>query len=208
MNTEAIDRVQLTSSAEAVESEMTPCNVSRRLIAFALDTVGLSVCIFSAATISWIVVGAAISFDFTQPGPDNGLLADPSLVRLTTYVSTIVSLCYFVGSWMLLGASPGQRLVGIRVQSAETEARMTISQALGRWVLLGAPLWILSTAMPDEIGAILTIVSVAWSAFLLMSTMRSPRGQGAHDRWAGSMVTDVSRGAKSPTLRLVKTNVR
>lgn len=208
MNTEAIHGLQLPSSTGTIESDVAPCNVNRRLLAFALDSVGLSACIFVAATISWMIAGAAISFDFTQPGPDNGLLADPSLVRLTTYVSTLVSLCYFVGSWMLMGATPGQKLLGVRVQGAGTKTRLTISQALTRWVLLGAPLWILSTAMPDEIGALLTVASVAWSAFLLISTIRSARGQGPHDRWAGSMVTDMSYAMKRPALQLVKTDVR
>lgn len=209
VNSEAIDRLQPTRSGGAVQSEPVPCSVNRRLLAFAIDSVALSVCIFTAAMLSWMTVGAAISFDLTQPGPDNGLLADPSHVRITTYVSTIVSLCYFVGSWMLLSASPGQRLMGIRVLGAATNAPLTLSQALGRWVLLGAPLWILSTAMPNEIGAVLTAATLAWSIFLLATTARSPGGQGAHDRWTESMVADVSHVALGQSaLRLVKPDVR
>lgn len=209
VNSEAADHLRRSETAGAVQGKSVPAGLDRRLLAFVIDSVALSVCIFSAATLSWITVGAAISFDLTQPGPDNGLLTDLAHVRITAYVSTVVSLCYFVASWMLLGGSPGQRLMGIGVSSAATSAHLTVTQAFGRWVLLGAPLWILSTAMADEIGVLVSVASVAWVVFLLTTTVRSPMGQGVHDRWTGSIVTDVSRAADSRVaLHLVKGDVR
>jgi RDD family len=195
-------------SAVSIAREYVPCKMSKRLMAFAFDAAALGVCIFAGATLSWLVAGAAISFDLTQPGPDNGLLADTRNVRLTTYVSVVISLCYFIGSWLMLSASPGQRVFGIRLRSVGTGKAVGVGQAFGRWILLGAPLWIVSTAMSNELGAALTIATMAWSAFLLVSTLRSDTGRGAHDRWTGSTVTSVARASDKSRVRPIKPDVR
>lgn len=209
MKGQTLAALELSYPAGFAQSDHVPCKVSKRLLAFALDTVALSICIFAGAILCWRLVGAAISFDLLQPGPDNGLLADGSHIRLTTYVSAVISLCYFIGSWLTLSASPGQRLVGIRLYSARTGKPLKVSQALGRWVLLGGPLWIVATATPDELGVLLTLATLVWSGFLLVSTVRSHTGQAAHDRWTGSVLTLAPQAANStPQLRLVNPDVR
>lgn len=193
MNAETLIQPESSYAMASVASDRVPCKMSKRLLAFAFDTAALGVCIFAGAMLCWLMIGAAISFDLMQPRPENGLLADASRIRVTTYVSTVISLCYFPGSWLTLSASLGQRLVGIRLYSARTGKPLNVSQALARWVLLGAPLWVVATVRPDELGALLSLATVVWSVFLLVSTLRSDTGQGAHDRWTGSMVTSAAR---------------
>lgn len=180
------------SATASTPSDYVPCRVSKRLLAFTIDTAALGVCIFAGAMLCWLVIGAAISFDVMQPAAENGLLADAWRMRVTTYVSTVISLFYFPGMWLTLNASPGQRLVGIRLYSERTRKPLNVSQAVARWVLLGAPLWVVATVRPDEMGALLSLATLTWSAFLLVSTLRSATRQGVHDRWTGSMVTSVS----------------
>ena len=210
MKAQTLAALELSYAAEPVASIHVPCKPSKRLLAFAFDTAALGMCIFAGAMLSWLMVGAAISFDLLQPGPDNGLVVDAAHIRLTTYMSAVISLCYFTGSWLMVGASPGQRLFGIRLSSARTGEPVTLVQAFSRWVLLGAPLWIVATATPNELGAALTLATLVWSVFLLISTLRSATGQGAHDRWTGSMVTSVPRpsAAIDRPLHLVKPDVR
>lgn len=197
------------SPAVPAPTNLPLCTVRRRLLAFALDTLGLSLCLLVGATVCWLVIGSAITFDLTQPGADNGLVSDAARVRVTTYVSTAISLCYFVGSWLTLGASPGQRLVGVRLYSASTGKPLSLAQALGRWVVLGAPLWIVATANSDALGAIFSLAALGWSVFLLASTARSDTKQGAHDRWTGSVLSSATAlsGRNDRHLRLVKPHV-
>jgi hypothetical protein len=184
-------------------------HVRKRLAAFAIDTVVLSLCIWVGAVICWRVMGAAITFDFLDLSAENGLVTDDTLVRVTTYVSTLISFGYFVGSWLLLSASPGQRLLGLRTWRAGTNAPLTLAQASARWVFLGAPIWVLDTTVPDELGAVFSLASVLWGVFLLTTALRSKTGQAAHDRWSGSLVVAVEPAEDRATskLPLVKPNV-
>jgi RDD family protein len=203
--------VQAESSIDtaSIAHDYVPCKTSTRLLAFAFDSAALGLCIFAGAILCWLVIGASISFNPLQPRPENGLLADASHVRVTTYLSTIISLCYFPGSWLTLSASLGQRLVGIRLHSARTGKPLKVSQALARWVLLGGPLWVIAAVRTDELGALLSLATLVWSGFLLVSTLRGETGRGAHDRWTGSVVTSVSRASQETRqLQTVKPNVR
>jgi uncharacterized RDD family membrane protein YckC len=47
-----------------------------------------------------------------------------------------VSACYYVGSWLAWGATPAQRLFGLRVLDVEHGRRLSIDAAVLRWALL------------------------------------------------------------------------
>src|SRR5260370_1188687 len=63
-------------------------------------------------------------------------------------------------------------------------------QAVGRWLLLGTPLGLVSTLLgpPNTLSIVLLVAIAFWFALLFVSTARGPRKRGFHDRITGSVV--------------------
>ncbi len=85
-----------------------------------------------------------------------------------TWLGLLVLGVYWVLTWSLLGASLGQKALGMRVVNASNGERIDIGRALLRYV------GFLISAIPFGVGLI-------WAGF-------DPRKQGWHDKIAGTYV--------------------
>ena len=96
-----------------------------------------------------------------------------------------VSGFYLVYAWTRLGATPGQHLFGVAVLREATGGPLTAGQAMVRWFVLTLP----------PVGLVLSVLLVAWLAFVVSTVLRHPQRRGVHDLAAGSIVVRRRRGA-------------
>jgi uncharacterized RDD family membrane protein YckC len=176
-------------------------DVPGRLVAYAVDAVVLSVLMFAGLVVVGAILGPTVRF--SQP-------TDVLRLRLTVVyeravldavVAAAISLVYFVGSWLGLGGSPGQRLLGMRLRAASGSARLSVGPALVRWIAFAAPpaaAAILGIVVPG-LRASFALVVLVWQLILLLTTIASASKQGVHDRLAGSIVTRTARPVVSNT---------
>jgi len=75
-----------------------------------------------------------------------------------------------------------------------------LGQAVGRWLMLGAPFGLVSTLLVPLpiLSATLALVIAVWYAILFVTTARNREKRGLHDRVSGSAVRRRSRAAKVP----------
>jgi uncharacterized RDD family membrane protein YckC len=151
--------------------------------------------------LSAIVLAGAIALSLTV-GPvvrieGSSVDVDRDIAVVDALLSTLLGALYFAGSWARFGATPGQRVLAIRVVGANDGGRVPLARSLVRWLLLAAPLGIasvLTTAVVTGAAeALVDLAVVAWYVALLVTTARSPVARGLHDRWAGTAVTKPAR---------------
>lgn len=166
-------------------------DVPSRAFALLADMFLLSIAIFIAAIVVSVLIGPAVEFNSTADSAGEAVTLDRGVAIVDAVISLVISAAYFAGSWVVLAASPGQRLMGMRL-GAEADGRaLTRGQALLRWALLGAPFGVaavLATALSGPADAIVKVATLAWYALLLITTARSPTKQGLHDRVPGTVV--------------------
>lgn len=90
-------------------------SVVRRLAAFGVDAGLSSLVVLVAATVSLLVLGPALRFGTPRPEPESAVLLDPLLAPLTAVIGVVAAGAYFCLAWWRVGATPGQRLLGLRV---------------------------------------------------------------------------------------------
>jgi len=159
--------------------------VPNRLVAYVLDALILTIAIFLVAAVVGAIAGPTIRIDAAEE-----IDVDDRMVVVNAVIGCALNAGYFIVSWTRLQASPGQRLLAIGLVSAADEASISIAQALVRWLLLGAPFataTVLGLAVPAA-ALVLMLAALAWYVCLLVTTARSPRKQGLHDRGAGTVV--------------------
>ena len=146
---------------------------------------------------------------------------NPLRVALELTATLVVDALYFAGCWSRWGATPGQRVLRIRVlleraagpagtgpagagsaaagSAHDTPVALPLEAAWRRWaVLAGLPIATGSLAGSGAIDvSVLTVVNGAWFLLLLASTAADPLRRGLHDRVAGTIVVPVQR----PSLR-------
>jgi len=168
-------------------------SASRRVAAYVIDAVLLTAILYGAFIVFGAVVGPPIEFhaDIT----DFKVVLDVGRAQLAALMSAVISLAYFAGSWVLLPATPGQRLLGLRTSRAADARPLSAGQATLRWVLLLGPLYLSEVfGYPyPEMRAPLFLLVVLWYVVLFASTLLSPTRQGLHDRWSGSAVLNTQR---------------
>jgi hypothetical protein len=124
--------------------------------------------------------------------------ADKGMVVLIALVATGVSAGYFVVPWALLGGSPAQLALRLRVRGDGGGEALTLGRAVTRWLLLFPPFATVSTlaAGVPLLGSLVWGSALVWYLILLLTTARSETNQGLHDRLAGSVVrtTRVAAG--------------
>jgi uncharacterized RDD family membrane protein YckC len=188
LETGPLDAVQL------VEDGM-PVGALVRLVAYLVDAVIIAVVIYLVALVLRALIGPTIRITEFEGAP---LVRVDRLRSIVDVVSaTTVAGVYFVVSWVRLGGTPMQRLFGMHVERVDDRGRLHPRQAIGRWLLLGAPFGLISTLLfpTPLLGAILALAIAAWYAVLFITTARDRRKRGLHDRAAGSMVRRRRRGA-------------
>jgi uncharacterized RDD family membrane protein YckC len=176
------------SIAETPVSQTASCgyaDVPNRLVGYAIDAIILTGIVFVVAAAVALVVGPTIRINAASE-----VQVDDGLVIVNALIGSALNATYFVLSWTKLHASPAQRLLAMRIGQEADGAALTIGQAIARWLLLGAPFVVatmLGLALPAV--ALLSMLAVlAWYALLLVTTARSPRKQGLHDRYARTVV--------------------
>ena len=166
-------------------------DVPGRLVALAIDAVVLSVLVLVGAILVSLTIGPVVRID------GSSVRVDRDIVLVDAVLSTLLGALYFAGSWARRAATPGQRLLGLRVVRAGDGGRVGPRAAVARWLLLAAPLGIASLLTTAVVtGAAEALVDVGllvWYLLLLVTTARSPTARGLHDRWAGTVVTRAAR---------------
>ncbi len=160
-------------------------DVPNRLVAYVIDAIILTGIIFVAAAAVGVVVGPTI-----HVGEASEVQVDDELVVVNALIGSTLNAAYFVLSWTRLQASPAQRMLAMRISHEADGAPLTMGQAIVRWLLLGAPFIVatmLGLALP-EVALPILLAALAWYAWLLVTTARSPRKQGLHDRYARTVV--------------------
>lgn len=174
----------------------TPVGAMVRLVAYVLDALIIAIVIYLVALALRAVIGPTIRITDVDGVPRVRVDRLRSVVDAVS--GTTVTGLYFVVSWLRLGGTPMQRLIGARVERADDGGRLHLGQAIGRWLVLGAPFGLISVLLVPEpvLGAILALVIAFWYAVLFITTARGRRKRGLHDRVAGSVV--VRRPARTP----------
>lgn len=151
--------------------------VFARVVAYGLDT--------------FLLTGVSIAFFgvFGLFAAD----ADPTVALAVGAVLVGIELVYFVVLWTSgLQASLGMRLLRLRVVSAGSAGRISLNDAVLRWLALSGAFGILS--LVPSLGPTFATVSLVWVVLLLYSTRMHPLNQGFHDRWARSIVAQPAPG--------------
>lgn len=115
-------------------------------------------------------------------------LADSGMTSAIAYgvASAGLYYLYFVGFWTSgAQATPGMRVLKLRVANASDGKRLAIGPASIRWLALGYFFTIVSV-----IPALASVgfVALIWSIVLLVTTASDKMHQGLHDRWAKSVI--------------------
>lgn len=100
---------------------------------------------------------------------------------------TGLEFLYFVGFWTGgAAATPGMRLLSLRIASTRSRGGLGIGQAAVRWAAFGYPLTLLTVV--DAAGQFASWALTAWSVVLLLTTILSDTNRGLHDRWSGTVI--------------------
>ena len=166
-------------------------DVPNRLVALGIDAVLLTAIVLVGAIAVSLTVGPVVRIE------GSSVEVDRDIAVVDAQLSTLLGALYFAGSWARFGATPGQRLLGIRVVRAHDGGPVTIAGALVRWLLLAAPLGVASVLTTAVVSggaeALVDLALALWYLALLVTTARSPVARGLHDRWAGTAVTRPAR---------------
>jgi uncharacterized RDD family membrane protein YckC len=127
-----------------------------------------------------------------------GGMRQGGLTLVAGIVGLGIHLLYFVSFWTgNAQATPGMRLMKLRIGDAGTGATPTVQQGLTRWLALGGIFQVLELVPPLlTLGALLAFV---WELILLATTASSPTKQGFHDRVANTALVQPA-GAQTPAV--------
>ena len=147
-----------------------PATINRRFAAYLLDGLVLTVvAVFVAANLA-LGLGAT-----TQ-------------AFINVAIVALIGLGYFTLSWMQLGASPFQWLLGIRTLNAADGALITVSQAVRRWAFLYGPGALLSAVALIPGASAAVFLTIFYAYYLYRTASRDPQRRGFHDHQSGTIV--------------------
>lgn len=157
-------------TVQATTSALAPAAVATRVIAYIIDAIILGLA-------GVIVLGIIIS-DTTIVG---------NVAR--TIIYAVLGFLYFGYTWTAWRATPGQRILGLMTVDATSGGAMTWNQAVMRWAFLFGPS-ILNNLFPvgGGLGALVSLLILAYYIYLLYTTATDARKQGLHDKQANSLV--------------------
>jgi hypothetical protein len=158
-----------------------------------LDVLVFTVLVYVGVSVVDEVVGPAVRFR-----PEAALLidvitVDKAAVMMLAAFATVLGASYFVIPWVLLGGSPVQVALRMRVRGDNGRETLTVGRALVRWVLLFPPFATVSalTAGVAGLGWFIWGSAPVWYLVLLVTAARSKTRQALHDRIARSVVCKV-----------------
>jgi hypothetical protein len=172
-------------------------SISRRSLAWILDVALVTVLIFVGVAVVDAAFGPTVRTHRDAAALEDVLAAETGRVVLNALLATGLSVGYFVVPWAVLGGSPAQLALRMRVRGSTDGEPLPIGRALARWILLFPPFATVSalTAGMPLVGAFVWGAAVIWYVVLLLTTARSDTNQGLHDRIARSVVSKVPRQA-------------
>jgi uncharacterized RDD family membrane protein YckC len=170
-----------------------------RIIALVLDVIALAVVGMILAIVVGGAFGGLVSGGSTVGGSLEaaGGTLNVGAFLVVAIAATAISFAYFAYSWVMLRATPGMRLLGLRIGDQRDGHAISWDQALVRWLLLGiaATLVTFVVYVPDLLGLVLAVLGLAWLVVVLVSVDRSPTKQGFHDRRARTILVRAPRRA-------------
>jgi uncharacterized RDD family membrane protein YckC len=144
-----------------------------------------------AATVFFMLWALVVSHVFWFMG-DLSDRVDPSPWR-RAFVATVTYVVMYAAYEVVfltrsMGQTPGRDVMKVRVVPLDGSGQLGAARAAGRWLLPGAALIV----PPVWLGVSIVIGQGVITAAL-------PRGRGAHDRLAGTVVVDYDRTKEDPT---------
>lgn len=169
--------VPATQAVTQVGEGLVVAGVFARVIAYVIDA-------FILGAVNLAIFGGLGLFDPNR---------DETLVLVASIVVIVIDLVYFVGLWSSAWQGTlGMRLLKLRVVGAVRHGRISLNDALLRWLALSGALAIL--ALVPGIGGYIGLLEIAWFLALLFTTVSNPLHQGLHDRWARTVVAQPAPG--------------
>jgi hypothetical protein len=150
----------------------------------------VTVLIFVVVSAVDAVLGPTVTFRPEAATLQDTVAVDKGLVVVDALFATAVSAAYFVLPWALLGGSPAQLALRLRVRGDAGGGALPVGRALARWILLFPPFATVSAlaAGVPLVGWLVWAGALAWYLVLFLTTAWSETNQGLHDRLAGSVV--------------------
>jgi uncharacterized RDD family membrane protein YckC len=176
-----------------------------RIVAYFLDglIVAIVPIILSLFVIDW---GELFREAAANPGVASGattsftLAVTPQLV-LVTLIGLAIEFIYFVGFWTSGGqATPGMRLLKMKVVDVATGGVLSLSAATKRFIALGAPLSLLSLVPAAAIQSLAGLLEFLLLLVLFFTAITNDRRQGLHDKWANSLVIRSTTSGDGATI--------
>jgi uncharacterized RDD family membrane protein YckC len=157
-----------------------------RLIGFVIDLLILAVVLALVKLVTDLLLGLFPLRELLGLGEPSSTL----LIIIAVVASLGIGLLYWLGSWLLIGQTPGQALVGVRVVMVNGE-RISFWRALLRWlgyfvsaILFLGFLWVLvddkRQGFHDKLAG--TVVVYAWPEEELRGTAVRDRAREARER--------------------------
>ena len=169
-------------------------DVPNRFIALIIDGIILFVIGAIVGVVISSVFGPAYDVKLNETTFEVSVTTNWLSAIVTLIVSMIVSAVYWIYTWTRMRGSPGMKVLGMQVGNYPDGATLTQNQAIRRWIALGGLLPIVQTLNQlPLIGALIGIATLAYFAYLLYSTAKSPTKQGFHDKYANSVVVKSAR---------------
>jgi uncharacterized RDD family membrane protein YckC len=167
-----------------------------RLVAWLIDSllVTLVPTLLSFIVIDWQPLVDAMIEQIEDPSTVAPMTFVPTTVEalIVTLIGVGISYLYFVGFWTgPWMATPGMRLLGLRVGDEQRGAILSITAATKRWLAIGS--WLALLAFVGPFASIAGLGQTVLQIALFFSVIVHPRRQGLHDRVASSLV--VRKGA-------------
>ena len=192
--------IDTAGAAETGATIYVYADVPNRLVAISIDAVLLSLLLFIGALALSAAFGPVVRFDLDA----YTATVDERLAVANAVLSVVLGGVYFVGSYVLLRASPGHLLLVMRLRPLDPAERLSLASAVVRWLLLAAPFGVASVAMTIVAGDADLVAAVAvsaWYVVLLVTTARHPAKQGLHDRLARTIMVKPARpvGTRVPS---------
>ena len=172
-----------TSNITARGSKAGPAGVALadlpdRIIAYIIDAIILGLVGFIVGTIMLSVLGDNFGGVFGITIRTHNLVSALATAALTL----VVSGAYFIGMWSRMGgATVGMKVMKLSVRDASSGATVNQSQAISRWLYLGAPFALTSLYVWGVIGWLVSLAVLGYALYLLMTTAQSATRQGFHD---------------------------
>lgn len=118
--------------------------------------------------------------------PNVALPMTPAYLALVV-ISLGIHFLYFVGFWTSHGgATPGMRLLAMRVVDAHGGGTLSLEQAAKRWIGIG--MWISLLALVPPLVSVAGLAQFGLQFILFLTVATDRRRQGVHDRYAGTIV--------------------